>query len=180
MFDDTLKKGGHGKVELGARGCLTEIEHLATALKDAMYRGEEIFVVAQINGEVVLEVVAVLLRLIVGKGIFASMIGVIAQTSVHNVLADAVGQALCVVVFRIILALFYALDDGGVGGSTHGNGRAAGRRGGGGANAMLDDAGVVLHDRRTLWFAVALGVASWLTRGGTGRGTSGGGGGGNI
>ena len=83
-----------------------------------MDRGKEEVAVAQVAGEVVLEILPHLLILIVGEQIFAGMICMVPQTTLDNVLSYALRETACLVVPSAagrVVAVLNALDDGSVG-----------------------------------------------------------------
>lgn len=80
-----------------------------------MYGRKEVFVVTQVDGEIVFQIVAMLLGLVIGETVFSSVVGVIPEPSVHNMLSNTVGQALGIVIVGSIFSLLYALDQSRIG-----------------------------------------------------------------
>ena len=75
-----------------------QIQDLATAFENVMDRGKEEIALAQVTGEVMLQVLTHLLILIVGEQIFAGMVCMIPQATFDNVLPYALGKTACLVV----------------------------------------------------------------------------------
>lgn len=79
-----------------------------------MYRGVEVVSFAKVNGQVMLEVVAVLFCLVVGKGILPGVICVVTETAVDDVLTNAFGETTRFVpgvVVGNIFSIFETFDD---------------------------------------------------------------------
>ena len=86
-------------------------------LKEGMNRGKEKFAFAQPKGEVVLPILKHLLIVIVGKRIFSSLICMVPQATLDNVLSYALGETPRLVVPSTgrVVAVLDPLDDGSVG-----------------------------------------------------------------
>lgn len=80
------------------RSGLTQVEDLGTSSQSLMNWREEEIVITEIDGEVMLEILARLLILVIGEQVFAGMVGVVPQSALDDVLADALRQAASIVV----------------------------------------------------------------------------------
>jgi hypothetical protein len=91
---------------------LTQVKYHGALVQYPAHRGEEVLAIAQVDCQIVLEIVADLLRLVVGEAVFASVVCVVSQTAVDDMLTNAVGETASVAVVGLgTVAFLDALND---------------------------------------------------------------------